>query len=437
MPERLHLVLCLVSSEAAPFGNTAGTYLAAQVLADPALAPHVDVQVLRLDSDDLDAAARCLREAAPDVIGFSCYAWSLGPTLAVARRLRATRPAPLVVLGGPLFAQLRTRDDWFPGWDAVDAIAVGDGEITLRALLAKLLRAGRPLRVSSPGPGLVLPGHPPAWGPPALEPVSIDEVVSPYLQGSATPVDAPHVELTRGCPFACAFCGCSRTITTPRLALPSRERVAGELAAIGAWPRPVEEVNLGSGTANLNDATWTLLRDAVHEGDPGARNAYSLQVRPELLKPCHAEGWKGARLRFALGVQSLAPATFGAMGRRTTLDDLARAVALLKDLGQVDLFFILGLPGETLASFLEGIDAALALGADRLAVSPLYVLPGTALHTHHETHGLAFDPDTFRVRSTPTLPAADVETAVARLRELDADLRRRYARGERFVEFDG
>jgi oxygen-independent coproporphyrinogen-3 oxidase len=85
--------------------------------------------------------------------------------------------------------------------------------------------------------------------------------------------------------------------------------------------------------------------------------------------------------RVSLGVQSFDAGDAGAMGRPQRADDVERALSLLRaaDFPTLNIDLIYGADGQTLASFLESIQAALVYRPEEIYLYPLYVRPLTGL----------------------------------------------------------
>ena len=93
---------------------------------------------------------RILATGAP-IIGFTTHTTSYLVSLHIARRIKRKDPSRIVVFGGPQCSRAQAGRS-FAGEDCVDAVAVGEGEATLLALMETVEREGG-LR---PMPGLIL-----------------------------------------------------------------------------------------------------------------------------------------------------------------------------------------------------------------------------------------------------------------------------------------
>jgi B12-binding domain/radical SAM domain protein len=302
----------------------------------------------------------------------------------VARELAAVRaavpdPRVLHVAGGP-HATAEPERTLAAGFDLA---ALGEGEETLPALLARLAAGEDPRR----GPGL-------AW----LEAGRLAST------GRAPPVDldrfppcAPRaerigpIELTRGCVWGCRFC------QTPFL-FKARFRHRS-LEGVRRWVRwqagiatrdlrflTPSALSWGSADGGCDLAAIEALLAAVREeAGPGARVFYG--TFPSELRPEHASARALALLRrrcdnrtLVLGGQSGSDRLLAEMRRGHGADDVERAARLAVEAGflpSVDL--VLGFPGETEhdRALTRGLMVRLAEAGARVHAHAFMPLPGT------------------------------------------------------------
>ena len=406
---RFRVVLVNLCEATWGYGPGAAEYLRAELLAR--LGERVDVEILFLVNQSADAAADAIWEMEPDVVGFSCYSWNLADSGAVSRRLKARGARFPIVWGGVSFAFLDRDASWFSWWDAVDAVARGSGESTLVQLVERLL-AG-PRRIDHVLPGLLLPrAGGVEVGPPAIPPSRLDDLASPYLSGTVYQVARPTIEMARGCQFQCAFCSDAKDSREGRMVAHSVERIAQEISAVTRWPG-ASWIDAGASTANVTDAVFEDVCAAIRQGDPEGRLRYGFQLYPALARPAQREALRGVNVgALHFGVQSLTPATFGAIRRGTRLSHVERALSVFEGVGPLELSLILGLPGETFDSFRQVFDELVRFSELRLVVNRLLVLPGTQLHLHRRALGLEIEEERYyRIRSTPSMSARDLRRA--------------------------
>ncbi|NOY92264.1 MAG: radical SAM protein [Deltaproteobacteria bacterium] len=429
-PFRLALVnLC---EDAYGYGAGAAEYLEAAVRSAPELRDRVDVRIFFLQGSTAEQAAETVLAWSPDLVGFSAYSWNLAITGETSRIMRRLAPERPIVWGGCSFLHLRQRHDWFEWWDAVDAVVVGYGELTLIELLGRLLERPGRRTASQLAPGLVTQVDGVVRsGPPGRQPMCSDQIPSPYLLGSARHVPRPYVEMARGCVFNCTFCSDAKSSRQiPFLHHPA-DRIAAEIAHIVAWPE-AEWIDAGASTANVSDQAFLDVCEAIRRGDPNQRLQYSFQLYPSLVRPGHRDALQGIRIgKHLIGLQSLSPATFAPMRRGSRLEHLRRAVDLLAGTGPIHVSVILGLPGETLASFAQMMDLLVEIEPLRISVHRLLVLPGTQMHTQSEALGLKFDPKLF-YRATQSSSMSNDDLRAAQELVMEHGRRSDRAGGDRF-----
>ncbi|HTR03163.1 MAG TPA: radical SAM family heme chaperone HemW [Thermoanaerobaculia bacterium] len=177
-------------------------------------------------------------------------------------------------------------------------------------------------------------------------------------------------------PYCASRCGyCAFVVTTDPssreryLEALEREAALLETEASGA---AFDAVYLGGGTPSLLPPAsvarlLAALRRRFHL-DEGAE--ITLEANPEDVTPAAVAAWQDAGVsRVSLGVQSLADAELSAVGRR---HDAARAREALALLARSALSFsgdlILGLPGQTPATFRESLEGLAGAGVGHVSV---------------------------------------------------------------------
>lgn len=407
------VILVNLCEDACGYGPSSSEYLRAELLASEDLRDRVEVEILFLEDCSAEQAAERVLAEQPDLIGFTCFSWSIRESGEVARILKRRAPELPIVWGGVSFALFHERSDWFRWWDCVDAIAVGSGEYTLVDLVRHLITQDRPRRIEHALPGLVIcRDRQITKGPPARVPEALDDFASPYLMGAQHVCPQPFIEMARGCRFQCTFCSDARASRENAWRIHSVERIAGEIAEVGRWPN-VEILDAGSSTANINDLEFERVCEAIRLGDPERRLSFTFQMYPALSRPSQRAALEGVRIdKLCFGVQSTTAETWGPIRRKTTLDHMRRSMQVFEGVGPIQASLLLGLPGETYTSFLKTFQDLRELGFI-ICVNRLLVLPGTQLHRDHERFGLEHDPDLYyRVTRTPTMDEDDMRRAM-------------------------
>jgi len=104
----------------------------------------------------------------------------------------------------------------------------------------------------------------------------------------------------------------------------------------------------------------------------------SMEVDPGTFDLPRLESWRSAGVnRFSLGVQAFQYGLLEACGRSHRVADVWRSVELLRLAGNWSLDLMSGLPGQTLAMWLESLELAIEAGSTHLSVYDLTIEPGT------------------------------------------------------------
>lgn len=151
---------------------------------------------------------------------------------------------------------------------------------------------------------------------------------------------------------------------------------------------PVETVYLGGGTPSRTSlANLRRIFDAIEEHHhPAAGAEISMEANPEDVDERAIAGWLELGVtRLSIGVQSFDDAELRAIGRihdrATAASSVARAVAAGV---ATNLDLILGLPGQTAASFRETLATALSLDPGHLSLYMLDLEERTPLQVQAE-----------------------------------------------------
>jgi radical SAM superfamily enzyme YgiQ (UPF0313 family) len=353
----------------------------------------------------------------PELVGFTCYLWSVDRTLWVAARLRAQRPDLRILVGGP---EITADNGWVLEAEAVDWFAIGEGEQTFAELLAALASGDQAALARIPGlarrvDGRVVPGLP------RTPLADIGLISSPYLDGILDAADSESLllETSRGCVFKCRFCYYPKAydrqyFLAPELVLANLEH---------ARSRGAREVFLLDPTLNQRPDFADFLA-LLARGNPEQSLEFHGELRGEGITPKVAAAMRRANFaEVEIGLQSIDPHTQELMDRRNNLRAFENGVRALREQGirtKVDL--IVGLPGDTVESVRRGMHwLAERELVDEVQVFQLSILPGTAFRGDAERLGLVHqDRPPYAVLKTPTLDRDAMRGLVEEAEELFA-----------------
>jgi radical SAM superfamily enzyme YgiQ (UPF0313 family) len=369
-------------------------------------------------NEPMEAVAGRVIDAAPDILSISCYIWNIVYVQRLLPLLRAALPGCVFVLGGPevsfCAAEVLARVP------EADYVLCGEGEFPFARLVDALSGIG--LAEAVPGLCFRIPGGLELHAPfqhPEMQPSPYDEE---YLRGLDGRI--AYLETSRGCPYACAFCLSGRD--EDRLRRAPIERAFEEILLLA---------NSGSRTIKLVDRTFNADRRRALKilrfiaGEYGGRIprgvSFHFEVAGDLLDGPALELVAGAPaglFQFEIGLQSMDERALRLARRKTDMAHLTRQVSRLIACGRahVHLDLIAGLPGEGLAEFARGFDAAYALRPHTLQLGFLKLLHGSAMREDPDTYPCRFDENPpYEVRETPWLSAADLQTLKLAERALD------------------
>ncbi|XXX78788.1 radical SAM protein [Sorangium sp. So ce134] len=325
----------------------------------------------KLDGLSVDAIVERIAATSPGLVGITCMTVEYAQAAAIAERIKARAPAPIVVGGAHVNA---VGAQALEECRAFDFACIDEGE-HLACELAAAVGEGRPLDSIAGlafrrGAGIVenrRRDYPPDYD--ALPFPAWDL----FRVGDEIPI-LTH----RGCPFQCTFCGHNSGFK-PRYRSP--ENVLAEIEEIVARYRP-RTVRFEDETFGLNlPRTKQILRGILDRGLEG-KVAFSAQTRVDridvdfirLLKRCNFA-------TLELGVESGNPGVLERVRKGITLDQVERAVRLAKEERlKVWCKFILGHPHETRETVMDTVRFIARLNPDQLSVSVMTPYPGTPIY---------------------------------------------------------
>jgi radical SAM superfamily enzyme YgiQ (UPF0313 family) len=321
-----------------------------------------------------------------DIVGFSAYVWNFKLSLAVARRLKERKPGILIVFGGPHVPD-RT-EPFLRANPFVDVAVNGEGELAF----ARLLEAwpGRDwadiANLSYLRDGAFVAQ---AKGPRIRE---LADVPSPYLDGTFAPLMAANPdenwivlwETNRGCPFQCTFCdwGSATQAKVFQFDLARLEREIDWFAE-----KKIEfifccDANFGILARDIQLAEG-LARSKAARGYPRAvsvQNTKNATDRAYLTQKILSDA--GMNKGVTLSMQSLDPGTLKAIKRQNIALDTYEVLQRRFTRDRVETYsdLILGLPGETYDSWVDGIVWLMDNGQhNRIQFNNLTILPNAEM----------------------------------------------------------
>lgn len=323
--------------------------------------------------EPIGAVIQRMKGAPPDLLGLSLYVWSEEYSLELAQAVKLEWPACRIVVGGPNVPTNGT-EEWWPLAEAqrgplIDQVVLGEGE---RAFV-RILNGDEDRVIRDRFD-------------------SLDEVPSPYLAGvlDHLVLANPGVkwqalqETNRGCPYQCTFCDWGSATYDKVRKFP----VGTSIAELEWFARNRIEL-LYNCDANFGmleqdvEFTEALVDVNRRTGFPRKfRAAYAKKINDRVFGVAKAISDAGLSKGATISFQSM---DAGVLKNVKRLNPVAKTLAeTFKRYADADVptytELIVGLPGETLASFKRGVGELLQAGQHRgLAAYPCMALRNSAL----------------------------------------------------------
>lgn len=356
----------------------------------------------------------------PDVLGITAVTANFASAARLAALARELLPELLIVLGG-VHASTDPRGALRDA-AAVDLVVCGEGEQTLREILALAprlgrssaawgevagvwYRAGTELRAAPPRPALA---DLDAWPLPLREGLVWPDDVQPALYQA--------VITLRGCPYQCIYCAVP-SLDSARTRYRSVERVMAEIAQLRARHQV--------GYLFFHDSVFTLHRRrtlalAERLAALQPKLPFCIQTRADRLDPEVLAALVDAGLhQVFFGIESGDPASLERIRKDMPLAVIRDAVARVRQAGvRCSGFFMIGWPWDDADSIRRSIDFAVELPLDAISLFSATPLPGTALWRMRQDQQMPASVD-FR-RPQVNLTAMDDATYAALFAEASA-----------------
>ncbi|MEE9386150.1 MAG: DUF4080 domain-containing protein [Nannocystaceae bacterium] len=309
----------------------------------------------------------------PKIVGIGVYIWNTTLTRAVVALLKSVAPEVTVVLGGPEVSHEIEEQAWLA---SADFVITGEGDLAFRELCQRLETGKRPLQ-------RVLDG-----GLPDLAQLEL-----PYALYDDHDVAhrIAYVEASRGCPYRCEFCLSALDKSVRAFPLEKLLVAFDDLLA-----RNVRHFKFVDRTFNLDlERSVAILEYFLARLLPGLFLHFELvpDRLPAALREPISRFPPGV-LQFEVGVQSLDHEVGRRIRRRQDLGRTFENLRFLREEAGVHLHtdLIVGLPGEGIASFGNGLDRLVASGVQEVQVGVLKRLRGTPISRHTDEFSMVYDP---------------------------------------------
>jgi anaerobic magnesium-protoporphyrin IX monomethyl ester cyclase len=323
------------------------------------------VKVVNLSAFAWERVEEVIRALDADLFGMSCWTANRRGVALAAKAIRAAHPGAHIVVGGPHATPLAA--EMLSHFKEIDTIALGESEPAFLELIERL-EAKRPTAGIAGTvwrkDGRVVVGPHRA----AIE--DLDTLASPHAY-----FDTHIVMTSRGCPWACTFCGAETTWgrgfrgNSVPYVLDALERAVARA--------PVKMIQIKDDTFTTNKKRVIELCRGIRERD--LRFFWSCDTRvdvlsDELLREMRLAGCE----RLSLGVESGSPKILAQIDKKITVDKIVWSTDLAKKYGiKVRYYMMLGNRGETAETFRQTLAFLERARPHEYIFSCLSIYPGT------------------------------------------------------------
>ena len=372
---------------------------------------------------------RKILEKGPDVVLFSTYIWNGELCGKLIQDLHSLMPGLVLGAGGPEFGFSAER--YFEKVPALDFIIKGEGEETLRELLAFLSlnsETGRDFKKKdfedcdctgnvkienikglylNRNGKIIFTGERDLMKDLSIIPFPYENL----LELASGVFDSPctgkklyqnkdekqiaqntkeelnkiyYYESSRGCPYNCSYCISSLDKTVRFVPL---EKVFEDLNVfLKAGVRLVKFVDR---TFNINPERYLKIWDYIVKHHNG-KTVFHFEIEAEFLSGEALDFLSSVPpgvMQFEIGIQSASEKTLRAVNRSADLKKLSCNIKRIPKTIHTHLDLIAGLPFEDLKTFGSSFDFVMSLKPDALQLGFLKVLPGTPMEAYAKSGG--------------------------------------------------
>jgi len=346
----------------------------------------------------LRQAVTAVKQCSPDVVALTCASSHYSFIDRVARAIRRARRDAYLVIGGP-HVSLNPEE---PAASVYDAVCVGEGEHPTEQLVADLAAGRRPSGIRNmwlrraDGSMERSPTRPFLQDLDAL-PFPDRDMWLPWIDDGS--FHSPAVLVGRGCPYACTYCSnraLSRLAGGRYVRFRSPENIVAEIEEVRQrYLRDDLNVYLEVEAIAI-DRAWALDLCEALEGH-NATLPKPLQYRcnyritpqsldEEIFRALAAANFRRLNIGLESGSERVRREV---LHRDYSNDDFRRVMALARRHGlAVNLFNMIGVPGETMANHMETVRLNQEARPSFSYTSIFFPYPGTELYETCENRGL-------------------------------------------------
>ena len=342
-----------------------------------------------------DKIDNCIQDALDsEILICSCYVWNWEITTHLAREVKKKNPECTIIFGGPQIPDL--SPDFFKENPFVDIIVHGEGEYVFEEILRAYLKDKDYSEIK----GVETKDFRTA---PQERISNLDELPSPYLTNTVwelvDKIDGikwiSSWETNRGCPYQCTFCDWG-SATKSRVRKWEESKLFQEIEWFGENKIPY---------IDCCDANFGIFQERDFKIAQKLKEVALEKHFPERIRPAWAKNSSDKIIPIAKQLQEggvLGAVTLAVQSLDTnTLNIMKRANIKFDSFGELTSTFrenniptytelIMGLPGETLDTFKQGLENIAHTKIDTVFIYHCSVLPNAPMNVpeYREKYGI-------------------------------------------------
>lgn len=323
------------------------------------------VKVMNLSAFAWSRVEEVIAKLDADVWGLSCWTANRRGVRLVSDCIKRHHPKAHVVVGGPHATPL--GPELLGAYSAVDTVCLGESDLTFLEIVDRVSRGedtrGIEGTVYRDGDRVVV-------APERKNAQDLDMLACPQDYFDT------HILMTsRGCPWACTFCG-AETSWGRGFRANSIDYVVAAMESVSAR-LPVKMIQIKDDTFTTNKKRVATLCQKMRERKLGF--FWSCDTRVDLLSDDLLREMRLAGCqRLSLGVESGSQKILDAIDKKITPAEIITSTELAKKYGiKVRYYMMLGNRGETKETFHETLDFLARAKPHEYVFSCLSIYPGT------------------------------------------------------------
>lgn len=395
----MNVLICAINSKYI-HSSLAPWYLRASI----DLTKHIcEIQEFTIN-ENVDSIFEKINQKNYDIICFSTYIWNVDVVLKLSKLLKE-KTNTKILLGGPEVSY--NTEEILSKYTFIDYVISGEGEEPFADFVnGKKIEDISGLSYRNKGVIVVKQPHISQNDPP----FPYTEEYFEALNGRIT-----YLETSRGCPFRCAFCLSGRCGGVRFFDLEESKRKILLLANSGT--QTVKFIDR-TFNANKNRAIelFQFIIDAYNDKKIPPSVCFHFEIEGELIDEKTLEVLEKAPkglFQFEIGLQSFNETTLSYINRKTNLEKLTEVIKKILELENIHVHIdlIAGMSYETLKSFGDGFNKAIALRPHMLQLGFLKLLHGADMRENSDKYECEYSKEPpFEVISTEWMSKIDLET---------------------------